>query len=305
MPLILHAAWLRSDPQVPEGQLFFWAENQDGEPPSAALGVAARAEANGSPPGRTRSAKVPSHPLQTPVSQLRQLLIEQMPGLGRADLTPASASVWAPAQGGMPVLQRTLLAQAAERADRDRSDKERADRDRAERERVERDRLDRERGATRPGWGKIHTELAPWQVTGLALSPMTALSVLAHLNNGGAEKSSATATIYHRLRLGKDLLYWSHVAKFALELLINQHYLPALYSHADGYLISAWQPFVSDERLQERFDHLVQMMPPVCRSYNLAALAEAPSAGQLVEHFVAAVMDAAIRQWGGPLAGRL
>ncbi len=276
MPVILHAAWLRSDPQVPEGLLFFWAEDQDGE---AAVAPASSGVRTGSS-GRSRSSKVPSHPLQTPVSQLRELLIEQMPALSRAALTPASASVWAPTHAGQPVLQRTLLAAASER-------------------------VERERSAPRVAWGRAHSELAAWQVTGLALSPMAALACLAHLNNGASEKSAATATIYHRLRLGKDMLYWSHVAKFALELLINQHYLPALYSHADGYLIAAWQPFVSDERLQERFDHLVQMMPPVCRSYNLAALADAPSAGQLVEHFVAAVMDTAIRQWGAPLYKRV
>jgi SNF2 family DNA or RNA helicase len=279
MPLILHAAWLRSDPQVPEGTLFFWAENQDGEAAVAPLPTVGRRRDREAPAEgvRPRAVKVPSHPLQTPVSQLRQLLIEQMPALGRADLTPASAAVWAPTQGGSPLVQRTLLAAAAEHGN----------------------------GSERRSSHARHgTELAPWQVTGLALEPLAALSCLAHLNNGAGEKSSATATIYHRLRLGKDMLYWSHVAKFALELLINQHYLPALYSHADGYLIAAWQPFVSDERLQERFDHLVQMMPPVCRSYNLTELGNAPSAGQLVEHFVAAVMDASIRQWGaGALPG--
>ena len=107
------------------------------------------------------------------------------------------------------------------------------------------------------------------------------------MTNGSGEKSAATATVYHSLRLGKDLLFWSHVAKFSLELLINQHYLPALHTHADGYLIAAWQPFVGETRLQERFEHLVQMMPPVCRSYNLASLGDAPTSAQLVEHFVA------------------
>ena len=265
MPLILHAAWLRIDPQLPDGSLFFWAENQAENAPPTRAQTASSAAVQGA---RARTAKVPSHPLQAPASQLRTLLIEQMPALAAAELSPTSASVWTPTVDGLPLLQRTLLSAAAGRT------------------------TTPERAST----------LAPWQVTGFALAPLDALRCLTQLNNGSGEKSSATATIYHRLRMGKDLLFWSHVAKFALELLINQDYLPALHAHADGYLVAAWQPYVGDERLQSRFDHLVRMMPPVCRSYNLAAPADAPSAGQMVEHFVAAVMDASIRNWGAESA---
>ncbi len=274
MPLILHAAWLRIDPQLPDGSLFFWAENQE-ENASAPTGAGAdsrprTAGATAQNGARPRSAKVRSHPLQAPAAQLRSLLVEQMPALAAAELLPISASVWTPSVDGLPLLQRTLLSTAAGRSTT-------AERDSA---------------------------LAPWQVTGFALAPLDALRCLTQLNNGNSEKSSTTATIYHRLRMGKDLLFWSHVAKFALELLINQDYLPALHAHADGYLVAAWQPYVGDERLQARFDNLVRMMPPVCRSYNLASLAEAPSAAQLVEHFVAAVMDASIRRWGAEIAPR-
>lgn len=269
MPLILHATWLRNDPQLPDGQIFFWAENQESSSAEPASSAPARRDRTAAGGTRRRVVKTPSHPLQAPAAQLRSLLCEQMPSLAAAALVPTSASVWTPTLAGAPLLQRTLLSEPAPaRTDATRS----------------------------------RSELASWQVTGFALAPLTALSCLTHLNNGSGEKSSSTATIYHRLRLGKDLLYWSHVAKFALELLINQHYLPGLNSHSDGYLIATWQPFVADARLQERFDHLVQMMPPVCRSYNLLSLADAPSAGQLVEHFVAAVMDASIRSWGKALA---
>lgn len=269
MPLILHAAWLRSDPHLPDGQLIFWAENQEEIPIGEPLpGLAAHGEgANGS---RSRAGHVPSHPLQAPVSLLRSILVEHMPCMASAELAPTSASVWAPAVNGSPLLQHTVFSAAAALQE----------------------------GAPRDG----HIELAPWQVTGLTAEPLVALRALSQLNNGGSEKASQTATIYHRSRLGKDLLFWSHVAKFALELLINQHFLPSLHAHADGYLLATWQPFVSDPRLQERFDHLVQMMPPVCRSYNLANVADAPSASQLVEHFVGAVMDASIRRWGAPLS---
>ncbi len=268
MPLILHAAWLRSDPQVSDGVVFFWAENQD-ETAAPAFGSAAAPRHRAAHPApHARTGKVPSHPLQAPAAQLRSLLLEQIPSLAYDSMTPTSASVWTPTVDGGPLLQRTLTAAGQGRTLSTTRD--------------------------RPA-------LAPWQVTGFAVPALDALVCLTQLNNGSNERASATATIYHRLRLGKDLLYWSHVAKFALELLINQHYLPALHAHPDGYLMAAWQPFVGDPRLQERFDDLVRMMPPVSRSYNLPSLNEAPSAAQLVEHFVAAVIDAAIRRWGASL----
>lgn len=281
MPLILHAAWLRSDQQLPDGQLFFWAENQevsDATTEAAYAGSTARQSARQSAESharnhlsreRTRVQRAPSHPLQAPASQLREVLGQQLPSLALGNLLPLSAEVWTPSVQGYPSLQRTLLTAAAENGTPVRV---------------------------------LQPELAPWQVTGLALSPYEALATLTQLNNGSSEKSAGTATIYHSARQGKDLLFWSHCAKFALELLINQHYLPALHTHADGYLIAAWQPFVGETRLQERFEHLVQMMPPVCRSYNLLSLNDAPTSAQLVEHFVAAVIDAAIRAWGHDLA---
>lgn len=273
MPLILHAAWLRSDPHLPDGQLFFWAENQEDGALSENLSNPAHSKVPAKP-ARQRAGRVPSHPLQAPVSQLRAVLVEQMPALAHTALAPTSASVWAPTVDGAPLVQHTILAATA---------------------------VMQGTGLPAGEARRSAVELSPWQVTGLTVEPLVALRCLSQLNNGSGEKAAQTATIYHRSRLGKDLLFWSHVAKFALELLINQHYLPSLHAHADGYLLATWQPFVSDPRLQERFDHLVQMMPPVCRSYNLAAVNDAPSASQLVEHFVGAVMDASIRQWGAPL----
>jgi len=211
--------------------------------------------------------------MQAPASHLREVLTQQLPSIAHGDLLPTSAEVWTPSVQGQPSVQRTLLTTPAANGS--------------------------------PASGTpvrvLQPELAPWQVTGFALGPYEALATLTQLNNGVGEKSAGTATIYHSIRQGKDLLFWSHCAKFALELLINQHYLPALHSHADGYLIAAWQPFVGETRLQERFEHLVQMMPPVCRSYNLASVNDAPSSAQLVEHFVAAAIDAAIRAWGHDL----
>lgn len=268
----MHGAWLRSEHSTLDGQFFFWAENQDSAPADFDV-LSRRDDAVDSTRGalRQRTPKIPSHPLQAPVLQLRAALAEQLHSLAAADLQPISASVWTPTSDGAPLLLRTAFSQPVDVA---------AD-------------------------GQAKPALAQWQVTGLATSPLAALTCLTQLDNGVNDKSTTTATIYHRVRLGKDLLFWSHVAKFALELLINQDYLPSVRSHSEGYMAAVWQPFLSDTHVQRRFDELAQMMPPVCRSYNLPTPTEAATSSILVEHFLAAVIDAAVRHWSAPMADPL
>jgi SNF2 family DNA or RNA helicase len=267
MPFILHAAWLREDPAIPDGNFFFWAENQEQSDSDDAPTALREGQVEG-PRGvstRQRSVKIPSHPLQASVLQLRSMLRQQLPALKVDDLQPVSATVWTPTVDGAPLMRRTALTQPSIAAENAR---------------------------------QLRANAAQWQVTGLAATPLAALMSLSRLDNGASDRSAATATIYHRVRLGKDLLFWSHVAKFSLELLINQQYLPALHSHGDGFLIAAWQPYLSDHQMQRRFEMLAQIMPPVCRSYNTPSLADAPQPASLTEHFIAAVIDAAIRKWG-------
>ncbi|HXF61184.1 MAG TPA: DEAD/DEAH box helicase, partial [Caldilineaceae bacterium] len=138
--------------------------------------------------------------------------------------------------------------------------------------------------------------LMPWQVTGLTVRPLDALLFLSHLSNAAGRGALS------RFRPGNDLVFWSNAAKFALELLVGQHYLPSLRADPSGRLDAVWQPILLDPRVEQRREHLVRTMPPVCRAYNLASPADAPAPAALTEHFVATLVDAAVRTWGCDLA---
>ena len=258
MALTLHASWLRFDGPFADGTLFFWAETLDFQTETRTL--PAPAAANGAP--RVRGPKTPSHPGQLPINQLRMLLAEQTLHLPTQQMEPANATVWLPSVGGMPLARRSVVQTGA-----------------------------------RP-WAATQEEpkLACWQVTGLTLAPLPAMMFLSRLRQhaprafvaGGAE----------RLRIGNDLYYWSNAAKFALEVLIGQHYVPTLRMTADSALYALWQPVLLDDRMQRRLQALVATMPTVCRAYNLEQLEDAEAPRPLTEHFVATAVDAAVRAWG-------
>jgi SNF2 family DNA or RNA helicase len=276
MPLTIHAAWLPAETKIPDGQLFIWAETEqsdvangtrNGEREPSTNGhtngsesiAARRAEANG-----RRPAKVPSHPAQMPVGQLRQL-IRELVGVGDgADGQLDNATAWLPSQLGQPQPRRGSF----------------------------------QRGVTAlSGAETAPVRLAPWQITGLAFEPFPALTFLTRLGSRQLLEGTSSTSLLHHARLGNDLLFWSHAAKYVLETLAGQHFMPGVTSEATGRFSALWQPSLRDSELRRRLELLVDAMPPICRAYNLATLENAPSPGALVEHFIATLVDRAIRQW--------
>ena len=268
MPLTLHAAWIRADDGRPGGQLFLWAEDPDAllKAHPVAAATARVANENG---GRHRPPKVPSHPGQAAIGQLRGLLTAEPVGIPVADLHPISVTVWLSSQDGLPLARRSAFQAKTN-------------------------------GAAHAARGEhtIAPHLIPWQVTGLALEPLPTLQFLSRLGNTNARVGG----VLSRARLGNDLVFWSSAAKFALEILVGQHYLPSLRATQAGQLEAVWQPILLDPRVEQRREQLVQIMPPVCRAYNLESPADAPAPTALTEHFVAVLVDAAVRAWGSSLA---
>lgn len=268
MPLTIHAAWILVDDAGSGYRLFLWAEDPEtmgkAHSPSLPTEPAARGLAD-----RKRPPKAPSHPGQLPIGPLRALLADE-PFRLTATLQPASATVWLPTQDGLPLSRRGLFSSNGEG----------------------RTSRTARAGASAP-------VLAQWQVTGLTLDPMAALHFLARLSNTALPLNNRST--WH-IRQGNDLLFWSNAAKFALEILVGQHYLPSLRAGPGGALEAVWQPILLDPRIEQRREQLVAIMPPVCRAYNLPDPAAAPAAAALTEHFVAALVDAAVRAWGKPLA---
>jgi len=68
--------------------------------------------------------------------------------------------------------------------------------------------------------------LRAWKVDGVSLTPESALAWLAML-------PVSDEALPGKLTLGADLMYWSAVARFALELLARQRFLPSIASFAE------------------------------------------------------------------------
>ncbi len=129
----------------------------------------------------------------------------------------------------------------------------------------------------------LEKRLRAWQVRGLSLSPEAALAWLARL-------PVSEEGLPHRLRLGADLRFWSAAARFALELLARQRFLPAIVADGENSM-ARWEPLVEEEL--DRIDVLKAAMPPVCRA---ASGDETPSAHVLLEGFLIAAVDCFVRK---------
>jgi SNF2 family DNA or RNA helicase len=127
--------------------------------------------------------------------------------------------------------------------------------------------------------------LAPWILSGLALSPESALDWLVML-------PMEEELDPHRFRLGAGLRYWSVAARFALELLARQRFLPALVPE-DATTVSRWEPLVEKEI--DRFDALREAMPPVCRSLP-GATEKDLGADAILRSFLTALADRFVRR---------
>ena len=209
MPLTLHATWLRVDNSFPDGKLFFWAENLDASLGSenGAEGIKLEPDLESNGNGRTRGAKMPSHPFQASVGQVRVLLTELIPGVSTDSLTLESVSVWLPTIGDIPLARRSVLQKTTPALATSDS--------KAQRE-------------------EDVPHLAAWQVTGVCIAPLDALTFLSYLDRAAAGKLLSRAASWRRLRLGNDLLFWSNAAKVVLEILVGQHYLPSMRSDENG-----------------------------------------------------------------------
>jgi len=75
-------------------------------------------------------------------------------------------------------------------------------------------------------------ELYPWQVEGICLAPLEATQLLNSLPLVAMNQADSF--------VGSDLRFWSHAARWSLDLLARSKFLPALDS-VDGALFSTWQ----------------------------------------------------------------
>lgn len=117
--------------------------------------------------------------------------------------------------------------------------------------------------------------LAPTEVSSLAVSPVDAMF---HL-----------LTLDPEEQMGDDLRFWQIAARFTLELLARERYVPSI----DDRNNTTWQPVLTgDDR--NRFVRMARAMPPVCRA--VLPHGSPPSGTTVLESFLQATIDALCRQ---------
>ena len=96
----------------------------------------------------------------------------------------------------------------------------------------------------------------PWVVNTLVFEPGLVLDILLSIPH----------TIPQGIILGDTLRFWSEAAKFGLELLIKQCFIPTIKIVKDNgsmVYLSRWET-VLEHNNQERFQVLTRVIPPIC-----------------------------------------
>jgi len=107
--------------------------------------------------------------------------------------------------------------------------------------------------------------LFPWMVPGLCLAPELAVAFLTALPlRAGSQEETF---------ISEDLRYWSHVARWSLDLLVRAKFLPGLVELPKDKVAAHWQPLLDSAVDQARFQRFSQRLPAVCRFYQSAASA--------------------------------
>ncbi|MEG4147507.1 DEAD/DEAH box helicase [Microcoleus sp. Pol12B5] len=101
--------------------------------------------------------------------------------------------------------------------------------------------------------------LYPWQVEGFCLNPQAAFVFLQSLPLNSTEPDSF---------VGSDLRFWSHIARWSLDLLARCKFLPGLEKQPDGSAIAKWQPLLDSSTDTLRLATFVKQMPTACRTYQ-------------------------------------
>jgi SNF2 family DNA or RNA helicase/intein/homing endonuclease len=102
--------------------------------------------------------------------------------------------------------------------------------------------------------------LQPWQVEGFCLEPQDAIAFLASLPLSTANKEDDF--------VGGDLRFWSHIARWSLDLIARCKFLPTLERSTDGSITAKWQALLDSALDGTRLEKFSQLMPLACRAYQ-------------------------------------
>lgn len=146
--------------------------------------------------------------------------------------------------------------------------------------------------------------LYPWQVQGLLLTPREMAAFLTVLPLGQVDFGETT--------LGSDLRYWSHVARWGLDLLARGKFLPAIEISPNKKTYARWRMLLDSEVDAKRRQQFTQRMPLSCQGYQSVPKARKGVSGGVTvplpgepEHilcdFLACLLDAQVRAHVSPI----
>ena len=165
-------------------------------------------------------------------------------------------------------------------------------------------RLPTTRTGPQPSPGLAHTWeldwetpafLAPWVITGLQLTLVEAIPVLAGLPSVGQVMGEASPLF----GLADSSRFWHHAASLALETLAAHKFLPVMApADTTGRVYHArWLPVLDGPKDAPRLAHLQAAMPAVCRA-EVAPQDKQYSPRELLTSFLNTACDALSRRWG-------
>ncbi len=135
-------------------------------------------------------------------------------------------------------------------------------------------------------------DLYLWEVKGFRLTPEETINLLQILSLSSLQSN----TDY----LAGDLRFWSHIYRWALDLIVRQKFLPGIEvqkSRQTTYK-SVWQPVIDSEVDRVRLAKFTQALPEACLAYLDAEESEAETTDEdLLLRSLSLILDARLRTW--------
>lgn len=148
--------------------------------------------------------------------------------------------------------------------------------------------------------------LYPWEIEGIRLNINEAIAFLQSLplSHIGTNDSFVSS----------DLRFWSHIARWSLDLLARNKFLPSLEPDSNNSFIPSWQPLIDSATDQKRLHNFAREMPISCRAYqgdlgsplsledwqikteNIPPTIPLKSSRELLHNFIDKAIDSQVRQ---------
>ena len=140
--------------------------------------------------------------------------------------------------------------------------------------------------------GESSLDLYLWEVKGFRLTLEETISLLQIL--------SLTSLQSNTDYLAGDIRYWSHIYRWALDLIVRQKFLPGIEvrkSRRTSYK-SVWQPLIDSEVDRVRLAKFTQALPEACLAYLDAEESQADTTDEgLLLRSLSLILDRRLRSW--------